>query len=190
MSSYSHLTIAVRITLLESGFDLWFFAGMGDPHNIWIAREVELSLPLWYPTRKLVSADVRSIFRCAWVLIPVTVFRPQPSPVLRLGRKTVRLRVRDRCALHCAGQHSFCWPSSARGGLVPYWPVTRTPQAIDSRGLEWGRSQLYPPRHCSILRRASSSNTNTRAHVPSTLRSHTGVFCLSPQKGSIHRGNN
>jgi len=35
------ISIPIRITLLENRFDLRFFAGMDDPHNIWIARKVE-----------------------------------------------------------------------------------------------------------------------------------------------------
>ena len=38
---FTPISIAFRITFLELRFDVRFFAGMDDPHNIWIARQVE-----------------------------------------------------------------------------------------------------------------------------------------------------
>jgi hypothetical protein len=78
----------------------------------------EWPYPFRYPICKLVPAAFESFSVCSrfWFL---RQFFGLPFTRSEGGRRTVKLRLRDRRAWHGAGQHSLCWPSSARGGLAP-----------------------------------------------------------------------
>ncbi len=102
----------------------------------------------WYPPRFRYIAD-------AFVIL---VFRTQPSPVLRLGRKTVRFFDRDRLAMQRAARHFSRWPSAARGAHssndCAKLRIPPAPGSRDSNAAGLDCTDCATARCCAARRRA------------------------------------